>query len=124
MGNDTLALLVLFLLIAIACLTIVSLSALVGRRRAPEARYLNYECGLDQATSHRGRFSVKFFLTAMLFIIFDVAVVLLFPWAVAFKEAYAEGYGYALLLEVGLFMALLGLALAFVWGRGALKWEE
>jgi len=124
MGTDTLALLVLYMLIAIACLAIISASALIGRARAPDARRTSYECGCDQASPSKKRFPVKFFLVAMIFIVFDVEIALLFPWAVAFRRAQAEGYGYALLLEVSVFLALLGLALVYVWGRGALKWEE
>lgn len=124
MNEGIISLLVFFLLIAGTAGGIIALSALIGRKEAPAGRYENYECGLEQASSPRRRFPIKFFLTAMLFIVFDVEVVLLFPWAVAFREAVAEGIGMALLLEVAFFLFLLGVALAFAVGRGALKWEE
>jgi len=124
MNIDVFALLILFFLIVATALAIVSMSALIGRKKAPAARYLNYECGLDQACSPRRRFPVKFFLTAVLFIVFDVEIVLLFPWAAAFQRAVADGYGYVLLLEVFFFLAMLGVALMYAWGMGALKWEE
>lgn len=124
MNGDGLALMAFYALIALAVAAIVAISALIGRRRAPAARRANYECGLDQATPAQRRFPVKFFLTALLFIVFDVEVALLFPWAAAFRRALAEGLGLALMLEVVLFLALMGFALAYVWGRGALRWEE
>ena len=118
------ALLILYGLIAAVALAIIALSAVIGRRQAPAERYLNYECGLDQASSERRRFPIKFFLTAVLFILFDVEVVLLFPWAAAFRQALGEGLGPVLVIELSIFLALAGFALAYAWGRGALEWEE
>ncbi|MFH1830452.1 MAG: NADH-quinone oxidoreductase subunit A [Pseudomonadota bacterium] len=124
MNGDMLALVILFLLIAATVGAIVSLSALIGRVRAPKERLISYECGLDPAVSTRRPFPIKFFLIAVLFIIFDVEVVLLFPWAIAFNKAIAAGEGTVLLVELIIFLALLGLALVFALGKGALKWEE
>lgn len=124
MNADALAIVILFLLAAFAAGAIVGLSALIGRVRAPQARLINYECGLDPAVSKRRPFPIKFFLIAVLFIIFDVEVVLLFPWALAFNKAAHSGNGDVLLVGLIIFLALLGLALVFALGRGALKWEE
>jgi len=124
MNGDILALVILFLLVAATVGALISLSALIGRVRPPKERLINYECGLDPAVTKRRPFPIKFFLIAVLFIIFDVEVVLLFPWALAFNKAATLGDGTLLLAELIIFLALLGLALLFALGRGALKWEE
>lgn len=124
MNVEIMSLLILYGLIVAAALAIIALSAMIGRRRASAERYMNYECGLDQASPERRRFPIKFFLTAVLFILFDVGIVLLFPWAAAFRRALGEGMGLTLVVELAIFLALLGFALAYAWGRGALEWEE
>lgn len=103
----------------------LGLSALLGRpRRVPAARGLPYECGLEQAASPRQRFAVHFFLTAMLFLLFDVEVTFLFPWAILFRQFVAEGAGLFILVEGLLFIGILALGLVYVWKRGALTWER
>lgn len=77
-----------------------------------------FECGNEPSGSAWGRFSVKFYMTAILFIIFDVEVVFMYPWAVIFREL-----GWFGLAEMLVFMAVLGLALLYVWRKGALEWE-
>lgn len=77
-----------------------------------------YECGIIPIASARGRFSVKFFLIAMLFIVFDVETIFLFPWAVVFREL--GGYGLA---AVAPFLLLLIASLVYEWRRGALEWD-
>jgi NADH-quinone oxidoreductase subunit A len=81
-----------------------------------------YECGItpDDATSQeRERFPVKFYLVAMLFIVFDIETVFMYPWAVQFKVLHAYG-----LAEMGTFIAILLAAYAYVWKRGGLEWAE
>ncbi|HHC09566.1 MAG TPA: NADH-quinone oxidoreductase subunit A [Actinobacteria bacterium] len=77
-----------------------------------------YECGIVPLQEPAERFPVKFYLVAMLFVIFDVEIVFLFAWAVRMDE-----FGWAGIAAVGLFMALLGETLAYVWKRGALDWN-
>lgn len=124
MNQDAFALIVLLLLAAGTAGAIVCISALIGRRSASATRRINYECGLDPGDEVRRRFPAKFFLTAMLFVVFDVEIVLLFPWAVSFRRALGEGYGALFLAEILAFLALIALALVYAWGRGALRWEE
>src|SRR5881396_2298022 len=76
-----------------------------------------FECGNPPSGSAWGRFSVKFYLTAILFIIFDVEVVFLYPWAVLFRRL--GWFGFA---EMLVFVAVLGVALLYVWRKGALEW--
>lgn len=77
-----------------------------------------FECGNPASGSAWGRFPVKFYLTAILFIIFDVEVVLLFPWAVLFRQLGWFGF-WAMLV----FVTVLGLALLYEWRKGGLEWD-
>jgi NADH-quinone oxidoreductase subunit A len=124
MGSGGVALIMLFVLALATGGGIVALSAMVGRCTPPPERLLPYECGLDPAGQPRRRLSVKFFLVAVLFIIFDVEVVFFYPWALAFREGMAGGGGMFLLVEMGIFLGVLALALVYAWGRGALEWER
>lgn len=77
-----------------------------------------FECGNEPSGSAWGRFSVKFYMTAILFIVFDVEVVFMYPWAVIYRQL-----GWFGLSEMLVFMAVLGVALLYVWRKGALEWE-
>jgi NADH-quinone oxidoreductase subunit A len=102
----------------------LGLSSMIGQRPPPKTRLLPYECGLDQASSPRQRFAIHFFLTAMLFLLFDVEITFLIPWAVLFREFQAAGLGMFIFVEGLVFIAILGVGLAYVWRRGALEWER
>ena len=77
-----------------------------------------YECGCEPVGSARERFSIKFYLIAMLFILFDIEAVFLYPWAVLFKRLGVFG-----LMEMGVFIAILFVGYVYVWKKGALEWE-
>ena len=77
-----------------------------------------FECGNPPSGPAWGRFSVKFYLTAILFIVFDVEVVFLYPWAIEFRSLGMVGF-----VEMLLFVVILALGLAYVWRKGALEWE-
>jgi len=114
-------------LIAVATVVGVGLvvtSAIVGRRRPPRERLLPYECGLDPVGLPRHRFSVKFFLVGVLFILFEMGVVLLYPWSLVLSRALREGEGTIPMVATAAFLGLVALALLYAWGRGALEWEE
>ena len=98
----------------------VGLALLVGPRRYNRAKLEAYECGIQPARIAAGttRFPVKFYLTAMLFIIFDVEIVFLYPWAVAF-----DSLGLFAVVEMLLFMLTVFVAYAYVWRRGGLSWD-
>jgi NADH-quinone oxidoreductase subunit A len=92
--------------------------------KKPDAEKLDvYECGVPITGDARERFSVKFFLIAMIFLIFDVEVVFLFPWAVLLKEFKAAGSGLALFIPMLIFLVVLGVGLLYEWRRGTLDWE-
>jgi NADH-quinone oxidoreductase subunit A len=77
-----------------------------------------FECGNPPSGSGFGRFSVKFYMTAILFIIFDVEVVFMYPWAVIYRQL-----GWFGLAEMLVFMSVLAVALLYVWRKGALEWD-
>lgn len=99
--------------------SMVLLSTLAGPRRAVPAKFEPYECGMAPVGLARERFSVKFYLVAMLFIIFDIEIIFLFPWGVIFKELGWFGF-----FEMGCFILVLVLGLAYVWRKGGLNWDE
>ena len=96
----------------------VFLSSLLGRRRVTPQKMLPYECGMDPVGPARNPFSVRFYLIAMLFIIFDIEAVFLYPWAVIFQELKVFG-----LIEMAVFIAILLIGFIYIWKRGALEWE-
>src|SRR5215211_8528809 len=87
----------------------VLLSQFVGQRKRTKTKLMPYECGKDPVGSARERFSVKFYLIGMIFILFDIEVIFLVPWAAVFKGLAAEGQAYRLLIyvEMMLFVVLL-----------------
>ncbi|CAA9236253.1 MAG: NADH ubiquinone oxidoreductase chain A [uncultured Acidimicrobiales bacterium] len=98
----------------------IVMSVLTGPRRYNRAKLDSYECGIEPTPQPMGggRFPVKYFITAMLFIIFDIEIVFLFPWAVAFDSMGLFG-----LIEMVVFIATLFVVYAYVWRRGGLEWD-
>lgn len=82
-----------------------------------------YECGMLPIGEAQPRFSVKFYIVAMLFVLFDIEVVFLYPWAVIYKDAVAL-YGGAILGTALGFISILGVAFAYAWKKGALSWNN
>src|SRR5215510_7853319 len=104
----------------------VLLSQLVGQRKRTRTKLMPYECGKDPVGSARERFSVKFYLIAMIFILFDIEVIFLVPWAVVFRRLSAPEYGLAnvVFFEMIIFIALLAAGLIYVIKKGAFDWGE
>ena len=114
-----LPILVLFVLAAGFAVFSVVAGALIGPRRYNKAKSAAYESGIETEPRPGGsRFPVKFYLTAMLFIVFDIEIIFLYPWAVAFEQLGVFG-----LVEMGLFIATVFVAYAYVWRRGGLEWD-
>jgi NADH-quinone oxidoreductase subunit A len=90
----------------------------LGPRKPTPIKSEAFECGNPATGPAWGRFSVKFYLTAILFIVFDVEVVFLYPWAILFRRL--GGFGF---VEMMIFVVLLTLGLAYVWRKGALEWD-
>jgi NADH-quinone oxidoreductase subunit A len=109
--------LVVFLAVLLPVL-MMGMSAMLGPRRPTGEKLTTYECGAPPIETPRHRFAVKFYVVAMLFIVFDVEGVFLFPWAVLFRKLGLFGF-----LEMLFFLAVLTLGLVYVWKRGALQWD-
>jgi NADH-quinone oxidoreductase subunit A len=93
--------------------------SLAGPKRWNRAKLESYECGIEPTTQPKGiRFPVKYYLTAMLFIVFDIEIIFLYPWAVAFDRLGVFG-----LVEMVTFIATVLVAYAYVWRRGGLDWD-
>lgn len=89
------------------------------------AKLSSYECGEVPRGSSWIRFNVRFYLIALFFIVFDVEVIFLYPWAVVFKQLYPiEGLGVLVLWEMVIFLAILTVGLAYVWVKGDLNWVK
>jgi NADH-quinone oxidoreductase subunit A len=100
-------------------ISMMVLSAFLGPRKKSDVKMQPYECGVPSPSGARpGKLSVKFFLVAMLFLVFDIEVVFLYPWAVVFRSLGALGF-----MEMGLFILVLVVGLAYAWKKGALEWE-
>ena len=104
---------------AIIIFVILVISALIGPKRRNSRKNANFECGLEPLGSARTPFAIKYFLVAILFVIFDIEIVFMYPWAVNFKEIGASG----LLKMVG-FLALLFIGYLYIVKRKALDWEK
>lgn len=116
---------ILVLLIFASCFAgfFLLLSSLIGPKKPSAVKQSPYECGINPIGGARERVSVKFFLVAILFILFDIEVVFLFPWAVLFRSAVVAGNGLFYLTEMFVFMVVLILGLAYVWRKKALEWR-
>jgi NADH-quinone oxidoreductase subunit A len=114
-----LPLLIHFLVALALAGVIVLLSSLVGYRRPTAAKMSPYECGMTPVGDARARFSVKFYLVAMLFILFDVEAVFLYPWAVILRDLKMFGF-WEMLVYIGIMLV----GFFYVWKKGALDWGK
>ena len=122
--KDYLPILLMFIVAGGFAGTNVLLSQLVGQRKQTRTKLMPYECGKDPVGSARERFSVKFYLIGMLFILFDIEVIFLIPWAVVFKKFMNDGYGNLIYVEMMLFVVLLLVGYVYVVKKGAFDWSE
>lgn len=102
----------------------LSLTHLLGPKKPTRVKLSVYESGVQPVGDARQRFSIRFDLIAMLFIIFDIEVVFLYPWAVVFKKfAGTEGIGSFILIEMLVFIGILLLGFIYAWRKGGLTWD-
>lgn len=98
--------------------TTIFISGKLGPKRKSEAKDKNFECGIESVGNARIPFSVKYFLVAILFVLFDIEVIFLYPWAINFKELGMEG-----MIKMIVFMALLLVGFFYIIKKKALQWE-
>jgi NADH-quinone oxidoreductase subunit A len=120
MPGDYLSILIFAVVSVILSAIAVLVPALFGPRRPNDVKLAPYESGKLPIGSARGRFPIQYYLYAVLFILFDIEILFLFPWAVVFRDLSPRLVG---LLEVAVFLALLVLGLVYVWKKGGLEWE-
>ena len=96
----------------------VKLNEWFGPHRPTEEKLSTYESGMEPVRGARDRFSVKYYMVAVLFILFDIEVVFLYPWAVSFKQLGVGGF-----VEMVVFIGILLIGYFYVWRKGALKWD-
>ncbi len=110
----------LMILAALFAVGSVVASSVIGPKRYNRAKLDSYECGIQPTPQPvgGGKFPVKYYITAMLFIVFDIEIIFLFPWAVAFDQMGLFG-----LVEMALFIGTVFVAYAYVWRRGGLEWD-
>jgi NADH-quinone oxidoreductase subunit A len=118
-GLHTYGPLVLHLLVAAILAGLIStLSVVIGWRRPNRAKQQAYECGMEPTGDAREPFSVKFYLVAMIFILFDVEAIFLYPWAVVFRTLGRYGF-----YEMMVYIAILLVGYFYLWKKGALDWH-
>lgn len=110
--------LVMFALCGAVVLVLLYAGHLLGPRNRTAVKLETFECGNPSTGSAWGRFSVKFYLTAILFVVFDVEVVFFYPFAVIFRQLGWEGF-----TAMAVFLALAVLGLIYEWRKGALEWD-
>src|ERR1041385_2267828 len=124
--TDYLPILLMFIVAGGFAVGNIILSQFIGQRKQTRTKMMPYECGKDPVGSARERFSVKFYLIAMIFILFDIEVIFLVPWAVVFKTLAGPTYGLRTLVyvEMMLFVALLLVGYIYIIKKGAFDWGE
>jgi NADH-quinone oxidoreductase subunit A len=118
MDHPYFPLLILFGLAGIVVLALLLVAQNVGPKSINPAKAEPFESGNPPRGDARVRFSVKFYLVAMLFLIFDLEVVFLYPWAIVFRQLGVFG-----LIEMGIFLGILLIGFIYVWRKGALEWD-
>ena len=103
---------------AIIGIALIVIGNLLGPRRPDAEKAAPYECGFEAFEDARMRFDVRYYLIAILFIIFDLEIAFVFPWATVFGKLGLLG-----LVEMGMFLLLLVIGFVYVWKKGALEWE-
>src|SRR5262245_41468518 len=109
---------VYLLLIVATGIAMMNASRLLGPRRPSALKETTYECGVPLLGSPREQFPVKFYLVAILFVLFDIETVFLIPWAVVFRR-----FGVAAVVEMLVFLVILAFGLLYVWRRRGLEWD-
>jgi NADH-quinone oxidoreductase subunit A len=116
--NEYVPALMMLLLAAATAAGMIAAASLIGPKKHFPEKMVVFECGESPIASSKLRFSVKFYLVALFFVIFDVETVFVYPWAVLFRELGLFGF-----VEMMTFLSVFVIGLIYVWRRGALEWE-
>ena len=111
----------IFMMIGVALafgIVMGKINELLGPRRPNDEKTSTYESGMEPVRSARERFSVKYYMVAMLFIVFDIEIVFMYPWAVSYKQLGLQGF---IVMFVFVFVLLVGFY--YIWRKGALEWD-
>ena len=111
-------LVIIFAVAAVVIVALLLVASKVGPKSTNPAKDDPFESGNPPRGDARIRFSIKFYLVAMLFLIFDLEVVFLYPWAIYFRQLGVFG-----LVQMGIFLTILAIGYAYVWKKGALEWD-
>ena len=118
MPIDYLPILVMVVVVVAFAAIALTISALVGPRHPTTAKLDPYESGMPPFGSARRRISVRYYLTAVLFILFDIEIIFFYPWAVLFRELKLFG-----LVEMGIFILILVIGYVYIWRKGGFDWD-
>ena len=116
--SEYLGIAVSFVVAACIAALMVVLGSTLGKKHPTSEKLAPFECGEVPFSLPIGRLAIKFYLTAILFILFDVELVFLYPWAVVYRALGVSG-----LIEMGVFLGVLMVGFIYVWDNGALKWQ-
>ena len=117
------AIALMIVLATLIALIAIGLGVLFGPRKESEAKSMPYESGMNPYGEGTRRMPVRFYLIAVLFILFDIEVVFFLPWAIVLREFTAIGKGFFILGEMVIFIAILLVGYVYAWKKGALEWE-
>jgi NADH-quinone oxidoreductase subunit A len=109
----------MFLIVAVICAVMFLGGQFIGPKNPNPEKLMPFECGNDTGGAQSTKMNVKFYLTAILFVVFDIEVVFMYPWAALFR-----GLGWSGFATMLSFVAALLVALAYCWKKGALEWES
>ncbi len=123
MAEQSVPLLLVVSLAVVMALLFLVLSYVLGPKRPSAMKSSTYECGIEPRSSIQIRFFVRFFLVALLFLLFDLEAVFLYPWAIQFQALLDQGRAAFALGEMGVFVALLAVGFIYVWKKGGLEWQ-
>ena len=116
--NEYIGIIVAFVLAGAIAGGMVLLASTLGRKRPSAVKLEPFECGMTPFSLPGGKLAIKFYLTAILFILFDVELVFLYPWAVVYRKLGMLG-----LVEMGVFLGILMVGFVYAWDNGALEWQ-
>jgi NADH-quinone oxidoreductase subunit A len=118
MLTEYFALLVFVAIVSIFNLFFIGISAFLGQRKPTAIKQSTYECGMTTFGSSFRRIPIKYYIIAMLFLLFDIEIVFLYPWAVVFEELKVFAF-----ITMAVFIGILLIAYIYIWKKGALEWE-